>query len=70
MMIESVDDLSHRISDFGDASPKYIQLFEGNVRLTLQPGSAVHIFAPNGVEFLFHWIAAPANGCVPCAIAP
>src|SRR5207247_2697427 len=46
------------------------QLFEGYARLALQPGSAVLIFAPNSVEFLFHWIAVLANGYVPCAIAP
>ncbi len=38
--------------------------------MALQPGSAVLIFAPNGVEFLLHWIAALANGYVPCAVAP
>jgi len=70
MIIDSADDLARRISDFGDASPKYDQLFEGYARLALQPGSAVLIFAPNSVEFLFHWIAALANGYVPCAIAP
>ena len=70
MIIESAADLERRISDFGDASPKYNQLFEGYARLALQPGSAVLIFAPNSVEFLFHWIAALANGYVPCAIAP
>jgi long-chain acyl-CoA synthetase len=70
MIIDSVDDLARRISDFGDASPKYDQLFEGYARLALQPGSAILIFAPNSVEFLFHWIAVLANGYVPCAIAP
>jgi long-chain acyl-CoA synthetase len=70
MIIDRVDDLARRISDFGDASPKYEQLFEGYARLALQPGSAVLIFAPNGVEFLFHWIAALASGYVPCAVAP
>jgi long-chain acyl-CoA synthetase len=70
MIIDSADDLARRISDFGDASPKYDQLFEGYARLALQPGSAVLIFAPNSVEFFFHWIAALANGYVPCAIAP
>ncbi|HEX6715908.1 MAG TPA: class I adenylate-forming enzyme family protein [Pyrinomonadaceae bacterium] len=70
MIIDSVDDLARRISDFGDASPKYDQLVEGYARLALQPGSAVLIFAPNSVEFLFHWIAGIANGYVPCAIAP
>ncbi len=70
MIIDSADDLARRISDFGDASPKYDQLFEGYARLALQPGSAVLIFAPNSVEFLFHWIAALANGYVPCPIAP
>jgi len=70
MIIDSTDDLARRISDFGDASPKYDQLFEGYARLALQPGSAVLIFASNGVEFLFHWIAVLANGYVPCAIAP
>jgi long-chain acyl-CoA synthetase len=70
MIIESAGDLARRISDFGDGSPKYDQLFEGYARLALQPGSAVLIFAPNSVEFLFHWIAALANGYVPCATAP
>lgn len=70
MIIESADDLARRISDFGDVSTKYDLLFEGYARLALQPGSAVLIFAPNSVEFLFHWIAALANGYVPCAIAP
>jgi acyl-CoA synthetase (AMP-forming)/AMP-acid ligase II len=70
MIIDSADDLARRISDFGDASPKYDQLFEGYARLALQPGSAVLIFAPNSVEFLFHWIAVLASGYVPCAIAP
>lgn len=70
MIIETVDDLAPRVSDFGDASPKYDQLFEGYARLALQPGSAILIFAPNSVEFLFHWIAVLANGYVPCAIAP
>jgi acyl-CoA synthetase (AMP-forming)/AMP-acid ligase II len=70
MIIDSAGALARRISDFGDALPKYDQLFEGYARLALQPGSAVLIFAPNSVEFLFHWIAALANGYVPCAIAP
>lgn len=70
MIIENAGDLARRISDFGDASPNYEQLFEGYARLALQPGSAVLIFAPNSVEFLFHWIAVLANGYVPCAIAP
>src|ERR1051325_9584187 len=70
VIIDSAADLAQRISDFGDAPPKYDQLFEGYARLALQPGSAVLIFAPNSLEFLFHWIAALANGYVPCAIAP
>src|SRR5436305_13748737 len=70
MIIDSADDLARRISDFGDAAPKYDQLFEGYARLGLQPGSAVLILAPNSAEFLFHWIAALANGYVPCAIPP
>jgi acyl-CoA synthetase (AMP-forming)/AMP-acid ligase II len=70
MIIDSARDLTRRISDFGDATPKYNQLYEGYARLALQPGSAVLIFAPNSVEFLLHWIAALANGYVPCAIAP
>jgi long-chain acyl-CoA synthetase len=70
IIIESAHDLARRISDFGDAPPKYGQLFDGYARLALQPGSAVLIFAPNSVEFLLHWIAALANGYVPCAIAP
>lgn len=70
MIIESAADLERRVSNFGDAAPKYDQLFEGYARLALQPGSAVLIFAPNSVEFLFHWIAVLANGYVPCAIAP
>ncbi|HEY6802481.1 MAG TPA: class I adenylate-forming enzyme family protein [Pyrinomonadaceae bacterium] len=70
MIIESAADLERRISDFSDTSPKYDQLSEGYARLALQPGSAVLIFAPNSAEFLFHWIAALANGYVPCAVAP
>src|SRR5579872_1472838 len=70
MIIHSADDLARRVSGFGDASPKYDQLFDGYARLALEPGSAVLIFAPNSVEFLFHWIAILANGYVPCAIAP
>lgn len=70
MIIDSADDLARRVSGFGDASPQYDQLFEGYARLALPPGSAVLIVAPNSVEFLFHWIAALANGYVPCAIAP
>jgi long-chain acyl-CoA synthetase len=70
MIIDSANDLDRRITDFGDASPKYDQLFEGYVRLGLQPGSAVLIFAPSSVEYLLHWIAALASGYVPCAIAP
>src|SRR5438067_10365429 len=70
IIIDSVDDLARRISDFSDGSPRYDQLYEGYARLALQPGSAVLIFAPNSVEFLFHWISALANGYVPCAIAP
>ena len=68
MIIDGAGDLTRRISDFG--TPKYDQLLEGYARLALQPGSAVLIFAPNSVEFLLHWIAALANGYVPCAIAP
>ena len=70
MIIDGVSDFARRISDFEDSAPEYGQIFEGYARLALQPGSAVLIFAPNGVEFLFHWIAALANGYVPCAIAP
>lgn len=70
MIIDSVDDLKRRVSDFGDATPKYELLFEGYASLKLQPGSAVLIIAPNSVEFLFNWIAILANGLVPCAIAP
>jgi acyl-CoA synthetase (AMP-forming)/AMP-acid ligase II len=69
-IIDSANDLARRVSDFGDGSPGYDQLFEGYARLALQPGSGVLIFAPNSVEFLLHWIAALANGYVPCAIAP
>ena len=69
MIIDSADDLARRISDFGDASPKYDQLFEGYARLALQPGSAVLIFAPNSVEFLFHWIAALVNGYISALLA-
>ena len=70
MIIDSVDDLARRITDFNDPPPRYDQLFEGYARLDLQPGSAVLIFAPNSVEFLLQWIAVLANGYVPCAIAP
>ncbi|MEJ2409000.1 MAG: class I adenylate-forming enzyme family protein [Novosphingobium sp.] len=70
MIIDSVGDLSRRVSDFEGASPEYDTLFEGYARLGLEPGSAVLLLAPNSVEFLFHWIAVLANGYVPCAIAP
>jgi acyl-CoA synthetase (AMP-forming)/AMP-acid ligase II len=70
MIIDGVCDIARRVSDVGEASPNCEQIFEGYARLRLQSGSAVLIFAPNSVEFLFHWIAALANGCVPCAIAP
>jgi long-chain acyl-CoA synthetase len=70
MIIDSANHLARRTSGVGDASPQYDQLFEGYARLALQPGSAVLIFAPNSVDFLFHWIAVLANGYVPCAIAP
>src|SRR5688572_23660238 len=70
MIIDSVADLTRRFSDFGDTSPNYDQISQGYARLALQAGSAVLIFAPNSLEFLFHWIAAVANGYVPCAIAP
>jgi long-chain acyl-CoA synthetase len=69
-IIEGAADLERRISDFSTTPPKYEQLFEGYASLALQPGSAVLIFAPNTVEFLFHWIATLANGYVPCAVAP
>jgi long-chain acyl-CoA synthetase len=70
MIIDSTDDLARRIADCGDAPPQYDRLFEAYARLALPPGSAVVILAPNSVEFLLHWIAALANGYVPCAIAP
>ncbi len=70
MIIDSAGDLARRVADFSDASPGYDRIFEGYARLALQPGSAVLLFAPNGVEFLLHWIAVIANGYVPCAIAP
>lgn len=70
MIIDSAGDLARRISDFNHTSPNYDRVSEGYARLALEPGSAVLIFAPNSVEFLFHWIAALANGYVPCAIAP
>jgi long-chain acyl-CoA synthetase len=70
MIIDSAADLPRRVSDFGEAPPKYDELFEGYARLALQPGSAVLILAPNSVELLLHWIAVLANGYVPCAIAP
>lgn len=69
-VIDSARDLARRVTDFGGSSPRYDQLVEGYARLALPPGSALLIFAPNGVEFLFHWIAALENGYVPCAIAP
>src|SRR6185436_6366880 len=69
-IIDSVSDLARRITGYGDTPPDYARLSEGYARLALQPGSAVLMFAPNSVEFLFHWIAALANGYVPCAIAP
>ncbi|PCE22670.1 hypothetical protein BWP39_23610 [Paraburkholderia acidicola] len=70
MIIDGVGDLTRRISDFGNSTPKYELLFQGYADLKLQPGSAVVILAPNSAEFLFHWIAILANGLVPCAIAP
>lgn len=70
MMIDGADELAQRISDFGGAPPPYRALYEGYARLALEPGSAVLLFAPNGVEFILHWIAVLANGYVPCAIAP
>lgn len=69
-IIDSANDLHRRVTDFGYSSPTYAQLNEGYARLALQPGSAVLMFAPNTAEFLLHWIAALANGYVPCAIAP
>ncbi|WP_404337990.1 class I adenylate-forming enzyme family protein [Sphingomonas sp. MMS12-HWE2-04] len=69
-IIDSVGDFARRISDFNDTTPEYAPIYEGYARLSLQPGSAVLILAPNGVEFLFHWIAVLATGGVPCAIAP
>jgi long-chain acyl-CoA synthetase len=70
MIIESAHGLARRISDFSDATPSYGQLFEGYARLSLAPGSAVLMLAPNSVEFVFHWIAVLANGYVPCVVAP
>lgn len=70
LIVDGVDDLARRVSGFGDSPPPYDHLLEGYARLELQPGSAILIFAPNSVEFLFHWIAVLANGYVPCAIAP
>jgi long-chain acyl-CoA synthetase len=69
-LLGGAGDLARRVSDFGDASPKYDRLLTGYARLALRPGSAVLIFAPNSVELLFHWLAVLANGYVPCAIAP
>jgi long-chain acyl-CoA synthetase len=70
MIVDDARDLARRISDFSGTRPKYDQLFEGYARLSLQPGSAVLIAGHNSAEFLFHWIAALANGYVPCAIPP
>jgi acyl-CoA synthetase (AMP-forming)/AMP-acid ligase II len=69
-IIDSVDDLGRRVSDFGDGPPDYDRLFEGYARLGLEPGSAILILAPNSAEFLFQWIAILANRYVPCAIPP
>jgi long-chain acyl-CoA synthetase len=71
MIIDSVEDFACRVSDVSPSSspPKYHDIYAGYARLALEPGSAVLIFAPNGTEFLFHWIAVLANGCVPCAVA-
>jgi acyl-CoA synthetase (AMP-forming)/AMP-acid ligase II len=66
----AVDDFARRARALGETPPPYRLLLEGYARLGLEPGSAVLIFAPNSVEFLFHWIAVLASGCVPCAIAP
>jgi acyl-CoA synthetase (AMP-forming)/AMP-acid ligase II len=70
MIFDNVADLTRRVSDFERASPDYQAILTGYARMALEPGSAVLICAPNGAEFLFHWIAALANGYVPCAIAP
>lgn len=70
LLVEGAADLARRASGFGADPPPWRQLLDGYARLALQPGSAILIFAPNSVEFLFHWIAALANGYVPCAIAP
>ena len=70
LIADSVDNLERRVSDFGGYCVKYDQIFDGYARLALEPGSAVLIFAPNSVEFLFHWIAVLLNGYVPCAISP
>lgn len=69
-IIDSARDLARRVTDFRDSAPNYEQLVDGYARLALPPGSAVLIFAPNCIEFLFHWIAVVENGYVPCAIAP
>jgi acyl-CoA synthetase (AMP-forming)/AMP-acid ligase II len=70
MIIDSAADLARRTSGSRSAPPQYNHLVEGYARLALPPGSAVLIFTPNTVDFLFHWIAILANGYVPCAIAP
>src|SRR5580698_4659587 len=69
-IIDSANDLHRRIVGFGDAPPRYDRLFEGYARLALEPGAAVLMFAPNSVECLLHWVAALANGYVPCPIPP
>ncbi|NVN10071.1 class I adenylate-forming enzyme family protein [Nguyenibacter vanlangensis] len=48
----------------------YKSLAEEYGRLGLQPGSAILILAPNGLEFLQHWLAILSNGLVPVAISP
>lgn len=70
MIVDSAADLERRVSGIRETSPSYRLILEGYARLALEPGSGILLVAPNSVEFLFHWIAALANGYVPCAAAP
>ncbi len=69
-IIENATEIEKRITDFADFRPRYCDILEGYSRLGLRPGSAILLCAPNSAEFLLHWIAILACGCVPCAAPP
>lgn len=69
-IIENAADIDKRIADFSEFRPRYCDILEGYSRLDLKPGSAILLCAPNSAEFLLHWIAILAVGCVPCAAPP